>query len=84
MCCRPLQDLRGTNKLHLPGGFEGGLLLAKSDSRPLLHADSSGLLPRLRSDRPAPPRPADEHPLPFHRSASAGHPAHDCSSGVEE
>lgn len=84
MCCRPLQDLRGTEKLHLPGGLAVGLLLAKSDSRPLLHERPSDLLPRLRSDRPAPPRPADRHPRPVHRSASAGHPAHDCPSGVEE
>lgn len=84
MRCRPLQDLRGANKLHLPGGLEDGLLLAEPAGRPLLHADSPDLLPRLRSDRPAPPRPADQRPRPVHRSASAGHPAHDRSSGVEE
>lgn len=84
MCRRPLQALRGTDKLHLPGGPEGGLLLAEPDSRPLLHADSPALLPRLRSDWPAPPRPTDQHPGPVHRSAGAGHPAHDRPGGVEE
>lgn len=84
MCCRPLQDLRGNYQLHLPGGLEDGLLLAQSDSGPLLRADSPDLLPRLRSDRPAPPRPPHQHPGPVHRRAGADHPAYDCTSGVAE
>lgn len=84
VCRRPLQDIRGTYKLHLPGGLEGGLLLAEPGGRPPLHADSPDLLPQLLPDRPAPPRPADRRPRPVHRRASAGHPAHDCPGGVEE
>lgn len=57
--CRPLQDLWGTHKLHIPGGLEDKLLLAKSDSRPFLHGDSSDLLSWLRSDWSAPAWPTD-------------------------
>lgn len=84
MCCRPLQDLRGADELHLPAGPEGGLLLAQSHRGPLLHAHPPDLLPRLLSDRPAPPRPADRHPRPVHRRAGAGHAARDRPGGVEE
>lgn len=82
--CRPLQDLWGTYKLHLPGGLEGGLLLAEPGGRPLLHADPPGLLPRLRPHRPSPARPSGQRPGAVHRRASAGHLAHDCPGGVEE
>lgn len=82
--CRPLQDVRGPDQLHLPGGPRGGLLLAQQGGRPILRAGSPELLPRLRPDRTAHPRPTADHPGPVHRRPSAGHPAHDSPGGVEE
>lgn len=70
--------------MHLPGGPQGGLLLAKPDGRPLLHADSPELLLQLRLDWPAHPRPTAKHSGAIHRCPSAGHPAHDGPDGVAE
>lgn len=84
VCCLPSQAVRGTDKLHVPGSLEDGLLLAQPGSGPLLHADSPGLLSRLRPHRPPPPRPTRRHPGSVHRRARAGHAPYHRRGGVEE
>lgn len=78
------QNLRRADELHLPGGAEGGMLLAQQAGGRLLYPGPQALLPRLLAVRPPPPGPSQRHPGPLHRCAHPGHPTDDGPGGVEE
>lgn len=78
------QNLRWADELHVPGGAEGGMLLAKQAGGQLLYPGPQALLPRLLAVRPPPPGPSQRHPGPLHRCAHPGYPTDDGPGGVEE
>lgn len=78
------QNLRWADELHLPGGAEGGMLLAQQAGGRVLHPGPQALLPQLLAVGPPPPGPSQRHPGSLYRCAHPGHPADDGSGGVEE
>ena len=80
----PLQDIRGTDQLHLLDCGEDGLLLAQPAGGRLLHPRSPFLLPLLRPVGPAAAGPAQPHPGTFHRGPHHGDAAHHRPGGLEE